>query len=193
MAEKTQKKKTQPQTPKITVPELPKSKHRHVLKTPSGDWKVLLIEDVEHVGRAGEVVAVRPGFARNYLFPHGLATFVTEHNIERLQRYRQRVEALRAARLADLKALAEQLRKETITIEARANEQGHLYGSVGPEEIAAALKARNFKVEPDMVRMEGPIKEVALYAVRIHLAQDIESEVKVLVIGAGSDKAEKQS
>jgi large subunit ribosomal protein L9 len=92
------------------------------------------------------------------------------------------VSAAREARIADLRALADQIQRVTITIEANANEEGHLYGSVGAPEISRALKSQHLNVDPEMVRLEGPIKECALYAVKLQLGHDIESEVKVLVV-----------
>ncbi|HMC63612.1 MAG TPA: 50S ribosomal L9 C-terminal domain-containing protein, partial [Gemmataceae bacterium] len=106
----------------------------------------------------------------------------TEHNLRLLERYKQRVLQAREAKIADLKNMAEQLQRLTITIEANANEEGHLYGSVGAPEIAKALKAQNLGVDPEMVRLEGPIKECALFAVKIHLGYEIDTEVKVLVV-----------
>jgi large subunit ribosomal protein L9 len=99
-----------------------------------------------------------------------------------LERYKKRVQQAREAKVADLRALAEQIQRVTLTIEANANEEGHLYGSVGAPEIARGLKAQNLGVEPEMVRLEGPIKECALFAVKIHLGYDIDTEVKVLVV-----------
>jgi large subunit ribosomal protein L9 len=146
--------------------------------------QLLLVEDVPSLGQAGDVVEVKPGYGRNYLLPRGLATYVSEHNLRLLERHRQRVQQLREAKLADLRVLANQIAQVTVTIEANANEEGHLYGSVGAKEISDALKAQNLPVEPDAVRLEGPIKEVALYAVKIHLAPEVETEVKVLVHGS---------
>jgi large subunit ribosomal protein L9 len=144
--------------------------------------QLVLTEDVPYLGKQGELVEVKPGYGRNYLLPNGLATLPSEHNLRLLERYKQRVQQAREARIADLKVLAEQIQRVTITIESNANEEGHLYGSVGAPEISKALKAKNLNVEPDMVRLEGPIKECALYAVKLHLGHDIETEVKVLVV-----------
>jgi large subunit ribosomal protein L9 len=144
--------------------------------------QLVLTEDVPHLGKQGELVEVKPGYGRNYLLPNGLATLPSEHNLRLLERYKQRVQQAREARIADLKVLAEQIQRVTITIESNANEEGHLYGSVGAPEISKALRAKNLNVEPDMVRLEGPIKECALYAVKLHLGHDIETEVKVLVV-----------
>ncbi len=192
MAETTKKpKKSSGKANAKTKPALPAKKERKppVPRGPHHGVQLLLIEDVEHLGKAGEVVEVKPGYARNYLLPRGFATFVTQHNLKLLELHKIKVKKMREAKMADLRALAEQLQRVTATIEAHANEQGHLFGSVGPHEIAKALKAMNLNVEPDMVRMEGPIKELALYGVKIHLAPEIESEVKVLVIShTTSDK-----
>jgi large subunit ribosomal protein L9 len=159
-----------------------KQRHHHVRKGPHGGMQLVLTEDVPNLGRQGDVVEVKSGYGRNYLLPNGLATVPTEHNLRLLERYKQRVSAAREARIADLRALTEQLQHVTVTIEANANEEGHLYGSVGAPEISRALKHQHFNVEPEMVRLEGPIKECALYAVKLHLGHDIESEVKVLVV-----------
>jgi large subunit ribosomal protein L9 len=144
--------------------------------------QLVLTEDVANVGKQGDLVEVKAGFGRNYLLHNGLATVPTAHNLRLLERYKQRVQQAREARIADLKALAEQIQRATVTIESNANEEGHLYGSVGAPEIARALKAVNLPVEAEMVRLEGPIKECALFAVKLQLGYDIETEVKVLVV-----------
>jgi large subunit ribosomal protein L9 len=150
--------------------------------------QVVLTEDVPHLGKQGDLVEVKPGYGRNYLLPRGLATIPTEHNLRLLDRYKERVQQAREARMADLKVLAGQIQHTTITIEANANEEGHLYGSVGAPEISRALKAQNLMVESDMVRLEGPIKEIALYAVKLNLGYDIEAEVKVAVVRPAEKK-----
>lgn len=166
------------------APRKPVKKRQQVPRGPNGGMQLLLVDDVPHLGRAGDIVEVRPGYGRNYLLPRGLATYVTPDNLRRLERHKQRIEELRQARIADLKNLAARLRDLTLTIEATANEEGKLYGSVGPEEISHALKAQGYQIEPEQVRMEAPIKQLALYAVKLHLGYDIETELKVLVIGA---------
>lgn len=161
---------------------MPTKQRRQVRKGPHGGWQLVLVEDVPHLGKQGDVVEVKPGYGRNYLLPNGLAIIPSEHNLRRLARYKERVQQAREAKIADLKILAEQIQRVTVTVEANANEEGHLYGSVGAVEIARALKAQNLNIDPDMVRLEGAIKECALYAVKIHLGYDIETEVKVLVV-----------
>jgi large subunit ribosomal protein L9 len=163
--------------------QIPKGRH--------GNMRLVLIEDVPHLGKQGQVVEVRPGYGRNYLLPNSLATIPTQHNLRLLERYKIRVQQAREARIADLKVLAEQVQRVTITIEANAFQDQddpnvfHLYGSVGPVEISKALRARNLPIESEMVRMELPIKETGLYQeVPLNLGFEIETKVAVLVVPA---------
>jgi len=155
-----------------------------IVKGPHGGMQVVLTEDVAHLGKQGEVVEVKPGYGRNYLIPRGMATIPTPHNLRLLERYKIRVKQARDARIADLKNLAEQINKMPgITIEANANAEGHLYGSVGAAEISRGLRAKMLQVDPEMVNLDGgPIKETGLYAVKLNLGYEIEAEVKVAVI-----------
>jgi len=155
--------------------QIPKGKH--------GNMQLVLTEDVTHLGKQGEVVEVRPGYGRNYLIPRGMATVPTAHNLRLLDRYKIRVKQALEARIADLKALAAQITAVPfITIEANANEEGHLYGSVGAPEVSKGLRGKNLPVDADMVKLEGPIKEMGLYEVNLNLGHDIETKVKVAVI-----------
>jgi large subunit ribosomal protein L9 len=170
---------------------MPTKQRQQVRKGNHGGMQLVLTEDVPNLGRQGDLVEVKPGYGRNYLLPNGLATVPTEHNLRLLERYKQRVMQAREARIADLKVLAEQIQRVTITIEANANEEGHLYGSVGAPEITKALRGQNLNIDQDMVRLEGPIKECALYAVKLNLGHEIETEVKVLVVRQ-QEKSEKK-
>ncbi|MDG3006719.1 50S ribosomal protein L9 [Paludisphaera mucosa] len=154
----------------------------HPLRAKDGHMSVLLTQDVPHVGRPGELVKVRPGFARNYLLPQGFATFATPHNLRVVEKYRERLLALEAARRADLQGLAAQIAQRSLTIEANANEEGHLYGSVNADQIADALKTEGFPIATDQVRIEGPLKDLGLYTIKLALGQDIETEVKLWVV-----------
>lgn len=158
-------------------------KRNQVSKGKHGGMQLLLTEDVSHLGKQGDLVEVKGGYGRNYLLPMGLATVPTAHNIKLLEFHKKRVAQAREAKVADLRMLSEQIGKVPhITIEANANEEGHLYGSVGAPEISRALKGKNLKVETDMVRLEGVIKECALYEVPLNLGYDIEAKVKVMVV-----------
>src|SRR5439155_20529199 len=116
---------------------------QQVRKGAHGGMQLVLTEDVAFLGKQGELVEVKAGYGRNYLLPRGLATIPTEHNLRLLERYKVRVSQARESRIADLKVLADQIRRTPIQIEANANEEGHLYGSVGPAEISKGLKAKN--------------------------------------------------
>src|SRR5205809_8080764 len=108
-------------------------KRNQIPKGPHGGMQLVLTQDVVHLGKQGDVVEVKPGYGRNYLVPRGLAIIPSEHNLRLLDRYKIRVQKALDARIADLQALARQIEGLTgITIEANANEEGNLYGSVGP-------------------------------------------------------------
>jgi large subunit ribosomal protein L9 len=163
--------------------DLKKKRRSPVLKGKNGGLLLVLTRDVEHVGKQGELVEVKPGYGRNYLLPRGLATIPTEHNIRLLERFKVRLQQARDALMADLKAMAEQIvRLGGVNIESKVNVDGHLYGSVGAPEISKALKAKNLKVEEEMVRIEGLIKETGIYAIKLNLGYDIEAELTVAVI-----------
>src|SRR5262249_54147508 len=110
-----------------------------VRKGKHGGMQLVLTEDVANVGKQGDLVEVKPGYGRNFLLPNGLATVPTEHNLKLLERYKERVKQAREAKIADLKVLAEQIQRVTLTLEANANDEGHLYGSVGDVEISKGL------------------------------------------------------
>jgi large subunit ribosomal protein L9 len=165
-----------------------RKQRNQIPKGPHGGMQLVLTEDVAHLGKQGDVVEVKPGYGRNYLLPRGMATIPTQHNLRLLERYKIRVRQARDARIADLRAMAEQIIKMPgVTIEANANPEGHLYGSVAAPEIVKALRAKAFQIDPDMIKLEGPIKETGLYEVVLHLGADqennpIETKVKVAVI-----------
>jgi large subunit ribosomal protein L9 len=157
-------------------------RRNHPTRSKDGYMQVLLTHPVPHFGQPGDLIKVRPGFARNYLLPQGLATFATPHNLRIVEKHRQRLRELEEARRTDLLNLAAQIAQRSITIEANANPEGHLYGSVNAEQIATVLKGDNFPIEPDNVKIEGPLKELGLYTIKLHLGQDVDTEVKLWVV-----------
>jgi large subunit ribosomal protein L9 len=144
--------------------------------------ELLLAEDVPSLGKQGEIVQVRRGYARNYLLPQGLATVATDHNKRMVERHKLKLADIAKQRVAALRKVAEGISKYSVTIEAHANEEGHLYGSIGANDISKQLKNAGYAVEPDNVRLEGPLKELAMYTVKIQLHPEIETEVKVWVV-----------
>ena len=169
--------------PQVKSKKSPTVPHRskRLPKGPHG-VELLLVQPVEHLGAQGDVVHVRPGYAKNYLLPQGLATIATDHHKRMVEKHRAQLEAIEKARLAGLQTLAADLARQSITIEANANDEGHLYGSVGSVEVANSLRRSNFHIAADQVRLKGPLKELGLYTIAIHLGHDIDAEVKVWVV-----------
>lgn len=151
-------------------------------KGQNGGIELLLVQNVDSVGKQGEVVEVRPGHANNFLLPQGLAIVATEHHKRMVEKHKSKLKEIEKARLGGLQALANKIAQQSITIEANANDEGHLYGSVGALEIVSALKAVDLVVTDDQVRLQGPLKELGLYTVKVHLHHDIEADLKVWVV-----------
>jgi large subunit ribosomal protein L9 len=166
------------------LPEKKIRERKQVKKGQNGGTLIVLIEDVNHVGKQGDLVEVKAGYARNYLIPNALAVVPTAHNLKLLEKYKIKVQKAREAKIADLKVLAEQISRLTsLTIEANATEDGHLYGSIGPVEISKHLKGKNLLVEADMVRLDHHIKEAnTLTEVPLALGFGIEAKIQVLVV-----------
>jgi large subunit ribosomal protein L9 len=148
----------------------------------NGGVELLLIQSVDHLGKQGEVVEVKTGYANNYLLPQGLATIASDHHKRMVDKHKAKLQAIEQSRLKDLKDLGKLIAKQSITIEANANEEGQLYGSVGATEIVAALKQNDITLTNDQIRLDGVLKELGLYTVNVHLHQEIESELKVWVV-----------
>jgi large subunit ribosomal protein L9 len=144
--------------------------------------ELLLAESVPTLGNQGEIVRVRAGYARNFLVPQGLATVATEHNKKMVEVHRKRQEEVRKDRIRSLKELAESIGKYSVTIEANANKEGHLYGSIMAPEISKQLQNANFAVTANNIKLEGPLKETGMYTVRVELDAEVATEVKVWVV-----------
>lgn len=149
---------------------------------PHGGVELLLIHSVEDLGHQGDVVEVKPGYAYNYLIPHGMATFATDHHKRMVEKHRVKLQALEKVHQANLRKKAAEIAKQSITIEANATEDGHLYGSVGAADIVAALKKLDIQLNLDQIRLEGVLKELGLYTVKFKLSNEVDGELKVWVV-----------
>lgn len=149
---------------------------------PHGGVELLLIHSVEDLGHQGDVVEVSPGYAYNYLMPHGMATLATDHHKRMVEKHRVKLQVLEKVQQANLKKKASEIAKQSITIEANATEDGHLYGSVGAADIVAALKKVDIHMNLDQIRLEGVLKELGLYTVKFKLANEVDGELKVWVV-----------
>ena len=143
---------------------------------------MLLVHDVNNLGLRGDIVRVKPGYARNYLLPHGLATIATDQHKRMVARHRQKLEHLEAGRIRDLQKMADAVSRYSATIEANATADNALYGSVVARDISDALKAAGHSVEPDNVKLDGPIKELGMYTVKLSFHEKVSTEVKVWVV-----------
>ena len=151
--------------------------------------KVLLCEDVENLGWVGDVVEVSEGYARNYLLPQRLGIVPTKGNLRSLAQARaNRAELLKTAR-EKAEQIASVVAGAEVAISAKANEQGHLFGSIGPRDIAANLREQGFEVPDEAVRLSEHIKDVGEHAVEIvfkkptdgGFVEDLTAKIKVVV------------
>ncbi len=144
--------------------------------------KLLLMKDVAHLGIVGDEVEVTGGYARNYLLPHGLAVEPTERNLRLIAHERKKAAEQRRLRHEELVKASERINGVEVTIHAAANEEGVLYGSVGPREIASALRDEGHAVDASHVGLHEPIRRLDSVAVPVKLAEGVEAEVKVWVV-----------
>jgi large subunit ribosomal protein L9 len=146
--------------------------------------KLFLRSDLSKLGRAGDLVEVADGYARNYLLPRNLAFLATPENEKRIRAERKCLEARELERLDSLKELGAALSGRSVTIGARANEEQKLFGSVGADEIVESLRSEHgVEIEPGQVLMEEHIRQLGVYDVKLRLAPDTETEIKVWVVG----------
>lgn len=144
--------------------------------------EVILRRKVENLGDVGDVVSVKVGYARNYLLPHGLAYHATEESRRRLEQERAAALLVEERAREDARAVAQRLDGTSITFSMLAGEEGKLYGSVGPRDIAARLNEEGFDVHGRHIVMKETIKALGVYSVPVRLHPDVEVSVKVWVI-----------
>jgi len=144
--------------------------------------KVLLRRNVVNLGRIGEVVEVKDGYARNFLLPQHLAIAPTEGNLKRVEAEKEEYLKELARLKSQLEAKAAVLQGREITISARANDEGHLYGSVGPAQIVAALAADGIFIEASNVILGEPIRTLDKYDVRVRFGEDVMATIHVWVV-----------
>jgi len=154
----------------------------------SRNIELLLAEDVPNLGKQGEIVRVKPGYARNYLLPQGLAAVATAHNKRMVERHQQKLADLRKQKLQKLTQLADKVSKYSVTLEANANEEGHLYGSITAPEISKALKAAGYEIDTDHIKLDGALKVLGMYSVALQFTPEIQTEVKVWVVPTSRSK-----
>ena len=151
--------------------------------------KLLLQESIKNVGRVGDVVEVSPGYARNYLLPKGLAVEPTKSNLKKVEARRQEIEKQEREKRDQQERLLKKLEGKDVTLERKANDQGHLYGAVSATDIARQLQADGFNVEAEDVLLPGKLDQINTYTVKIRFAEDLETDLKVYVAPDAESKA----
>ena len=144
--------------------------------------EVILLEKVENLGNLGDRVNVKPGYGRNFLIPSGKATPATEEHIKAFEERRAELEKAAADSLASAEARRDQLADMTVTITAKAGDEGKLFGSGGTSDIAEAVVAAGVNIERHEVRLpEGAFRQIGEYKVDIHLHTDVNAEITLVV------------
>jgi len=144
--------------------------------------EVILLEKVENLGSLGDRVNVKPGYGRNFLIPSGKATPATEEHIKAFEERRAELEKAAAGAQAMAEARRDELAGMSITIQAKAGDEGKLFGSVGTADIAEAIVAAGVEVERSEVRLpEGAFRQVGEYSVPVHLHTDVNTEITLVI------------
>ncbi len=145
--------------------------------------EVILLEKVSNLGDLGDVVSVKPGYGRNYLIPNNKAAPATEENRAVFEARRAELEKAAAQALALANTRREGLDGKTFTITVKAGEEGKLFGSVGPADIAGAMTAAGVEVKKSEIRIHtGPIRQLGTYPVEIYLHPEVSTNVSVEVV-----------
>lgn len=144
--------------------------------------QVILREDVPSLGKAGEVVKVSEGYARNFLLPRKKVAIADKGSLKRLEQDKLVIEAKRAKAKEASEALASKISTLSVSIEKQAGEEDKIFGSVSTREIEKGLKAQGIEVDHRLIRLKTPIRAIGEYAAEIHLQSDVVASVKVIVV-----------
>lgn len=143
---------------------------------------VILLKDQRHLGSRGEVVKVKPGFARNYLLPQGIALEATPGNVKYFEQIKAKVDLEHAREREAAQAIADKLQGLRLEVAKRVGETETLYGSVTASEIAEMLEAKGFEIDRRRIDLEGGIKTLGDHEVRIDLHAEVEATITVTVV-----------
>lgn len=152
--------------------------------------KVILLQRVSKLGYIGDIVNVKPGYARNYLLPKKIALRATKENLKYFEDQKEQIQQANEAAKAEAQKVADQMGQLTITLVRQASEKGQLYGSVTSRDISAAIKELGYKVNAGQVDLSSPIKTVGVYEIDVNLHPEISVVVKLSV--AKSEEEAKQ-
>ena len=151
-----------------------------------GQIKLILVEDVPSLGHAGELVSVKPGYARNYLVPQGKAALATEARVQELAHKQRVIETKLAKELSDMQAVAHKIQSLTLEVSAQAGEEGKLFGSVTSQQLVEMLSEKGLKIDRRKLGLSEPIKQVGEHQVPVRLTRDVSATLKVIVSAQAS-------
>lgn len=143
--------------------------------------EVILREDVEHLGAMGEVVKVKPGYARNFLLPRGIAVAASRKNVAEIEHQKRLVEAKRATERKAALGVADKVEGLVLEVSARAGEEDKLYGSVTNLDIEKLLRAQGLKVDRRKIDLTDPIKKLGTYRITVGIAHDVKATITLKV------------
>ena len=146
--------------------------------------EIILLEDVASLGNAGEIVKVKPGYARNLLFSHGLAVRSSKRNRAMINEKKVAIKARTNREAKVFEELLSQLKKIEITIEVEVGEDEKLFGSVTNKDIHKAILEKGIEIERNSIELEVPIKSLGIYDVNVNIAKGLSEKIKVYVIQA---------
>lgn len=145
--------------------------------------QVILLENIRNLGKLGTKVQVANGYGRNFLIPQGKAMPATKLNLEQFEAKRAELESVAQERMRAAQARSETINNLTLTIAARAGDEGKLFGSIGTIEIVRAFEEKGFEVHRDEIRLpNGPLRELGAQSIEIHLHAEVIAEIQVEVV-----------
>lgn len=151
--------------------------------------KLLMLVDIDHLGRSGDIVNVKPGYARNYLLPNELAIVADSRTIKMQARLQEERKLKAIEDKKEAEALAAALVDIHLTVEVKVDQEGHMYGSVSALDIVHMLKAQAGKeVERKYVKLKHPIKEVGIHTIPLHLKEGVNANVTLKVVPEGAEQ-----
>jgi large subunit ribosomal protein L9 len=154
--------------------------------------KLILVESIHRLGEAGDLVSVKPGFARNFLLPQGKALLATESRVKEFEHKRRIAEEKAARELKDLQSVKKALEALRIEVGARAGDSGKLFGSVTGAQIAEKVEASGIKIDRRRIDMREPIKEVGEHKVSVKLLRELVASLTVIVVAEGGPSPEDE-
>ena len=155
--------------------------------------KLILVESIHRLGEAGDLVSVKPGFARNFLLPQGKAMLATESRVKEFEHKRRIAEEKAAREIKDLQAVKKQLEALRVEIGARAGETGKLFGSVTSSQIADKVEAAGLAIDRRRIDMREPIKEIGEHKVSVRLLRELIASLTIVVVAEGGPSPEEEA